>query len=143
MSALLPPAIASAIAQFSRVIPAWAAASGYQREDIEQDVCESVLMGKDPAREVPRRLKIRKIGGAWRPLDVLPAACCLSDYDVAAGDEEAPLHDDASGIAAALTGGSEHVAARCGVGRRAAQLRLKAQLARFETSGDLFVTGGE
>ncbi|MCP5268401.1 MAG: hypothetical protein H6943_05080 [Zoogloeaceae bacterium] len=142
MSSLLPPAIASAITHFSRVIPAWAAASGYPREDVEQDVCESVLMGKDPAREVPRRLRIRKIGGAWRPLDALPAASALGDYDVAAGDDEA-LHDDASGIAAALTGGSDHVAARCGVGRRAAQLRLKAQLARFETSGDLFATGGE
>ncbi|MCK6407146.1 MAG: hypothetical protein L6Q60_14195 [Rhodocyclaceae bacterium] len=139
-----PPEIAKALSQFSPVSRAWAAASGFELEDVRQEIAVAILVGEDPVRAVPRTLRIRRVGGVWRSLDVLPAAGELGNHDVVFGDEEAPLCDDDSGIAAAIAGGSDHVAARCGVGRRAAQLRLRAQLARFEAAGDLFaVVGGE
>lgn len=137
-----PPEIAFAISQFSPVSRAWAAASGFELEDVRQEIAVAILVGEDPVRAVPRTLRIRRVGGVWRSLDALPAAGELGNHDAVFGDEGAPLCDDSTGLAEALWGGSEHVAARCGVGRRAAQLRLKAQLARFETSGDLFATGG-
>ena len=140
---VLPSAIALAIAQFSPVSRAWAAASGFELEDVRQEIAVAILVGEDPVRAVPRTLRIRRVGGVWRSLDVLPAAGELGNHDVVFGDEKAPLCKDSSGIVEALWGGSEQVAARCGVGRRTAQLRLKAQLARFETSGDLFAVAGD
>lgn len=140
---LLPPAIASAIAQFSPVSRAWAAAAGLELDDVRQEIAVAVLVGEDPVSAVPRALRIRRVGAAWRSLDAAPAAADLDGLDVVA-DEQAELADDSTGIAGALAGGSEQVAARCGVGRRAAQLRLKAQLQRFQAAGDLFaVVRGE
>lgn len=140
----LPPEIAAAISAFTPVSGAWATACGLELDDVRQEIAVAILVGEDPARAVPRTLRIRRVGGVWRSLDLLPAAGELGNHDVVFGDEEAPLCDDDSGIAAAIAGGSDHVAARCGVGRRAAQLRLRAQLARFEAAGDLFaVVGGE
>lgn len=136
-----PPAIADAIVQFRPVLAAWATAAGLDLADVRQEIAVAVLANEDPGRAVPRALRIRMVDAVWRPLDALPAAFALDDRDGLVAQEEEAIPDDATGIAEALAGGTERVAARCGVGRRAAQMRVRAQAARFEGCGDLFAGG--
>lgn len=136
-----PHEIQQTIAAFSPVAGAWATASGLTLDDVRQELAAAVLAGLDPAAAVPRALGIRRVAGAWRSCDPAAAAGELGDFDAVSEDDEL-LGEDASGIAVALAGGSEAVAGRCGVGRRAAQMRIAAQAERFALSGDLFV-GGE
>lgn len=137
-----PAQIAAAIDAFAPVSGVWASAAGLTLDDVRQELAAAVLAGHDPAAAVPRALGIRRIGGAWRSMDPAAMAGELGDFD-AATDDGASLVDDATGIAAALAGGSAAVAARCGVGVRAAQLRIVAQAARFDQAGDLFAKGAE
>lgn len=139
---LVPTALAATIAQFSPVAGAWARAAGLELDDVQQEIAIAVLVGEDPARAVPRALRIRRIGKVWRSLDAAPAAHSLDDLDIAVDGGDEMQRDDATGIATALVGGTQRVAARCDVGRRAAQLRVRAQLARFEVGGDLFAVAG-
>ena len=138
-----PPAIAQAIAAFSPVSRAWALAAGLELDDVRQEIAIAILVGEDPARAVPRVLRIRRVGTDWRSLDAAPAAMQLEIGERERAADEVAQADDLSGIAEALYGGTALVAERCGVGRAAAQKRLRAQLRRFEAAGDLFATGGE
>lgn len=137
MRSVYPPKIQQTITAFAPVAGAWASASGLTIEDVRQELAVAVLAGVDPAAAVPRALGIRRVAGAWRSCDPAAAAGELGDFDAVSKDDEL-VGEDASGIALALAGGSEAVAGRCGVGRRAAQLRIAAQAERFALSGDLF-----
>ncbi len=135
-----PEQIQQTISAFAPVAGAWAAASGLALDDVKQELAAAVLAGLDPAAAVPRALGIRRVAGAWRSTDPAALAGGLGDFDAESEGDEF-LGEDASGIALALAGGSEAVAARCGVGRRAAQVRIAAQAARFAAAGDLFSRG--
>lgn len=134
-----PGEISQRIQDFAPVAGAWAAASGLTLEDVRQELALAAIAGLDPAAAVPRALGIRRVGGVWRSMDPAAMAAELDGVvDTASTDEPACAADDSSGIALALAGGSLAVATRCGVGLRAAQLRIAAQAERFAAAGDLF-----
>ena len=133
------PRIVEAFEKWAPAVGPWARAAGVERDDVRGTIVMVVLAGGDPGRDVPRALRIRKIGGEWRPLD----SCVFAEGDdalaeLAAPEVEQELQPDPSGLAAALVGGTAAVAAAGGVGRRAAQLRVRAQAERFAACGDLF-----
>lgn len=135
--------IHTALIDFAPAIAPWSAAAGVESEDVRQEIVVAVLAGEDPAREVPKALGIRKVGGVWRSVDACIAAA-HDEYmleDAAACEKEECVDDD-SGIAMALVGGTASVAVRCGIGRRAAQMRVAVQAQRFAEAGDLFCGGG-
>lgn len=140
MRNLYPAQIAAAIDAFAPVSGVWASAAGLTLDDVRQELAAAVLGGLDPAAAVPRALGIRRVGGVWRSMDPTTMAAELSDFDVCV-DDLRELPEDESGIAAALVGGTNAVAQRCGIGRRAAQMRVAAQAERFSTTGDLFCRG--
>ena len=130
------------IQRFSPVIAAWAVAAGVSREDVRQEIAVAVLAGADVACAVPAALGIRKLGGLWTPNDpTIRATHEEAIFENISADDSNEVTDDTSGIADALAGGTDRVASRCGVCRRAAQMRVKAQAARFAACGDLFAAG--
>lgn len=140
-----PAVAAAAIRQFAPAVPRWARASGLDPDDVRQEIAAAALQGLNPATAVPAALGLRRLSTGWRSKDPAVAAClagCVIDeesFGVASETSEPVV--DVTGLATALIGGTEAVANRCGIGRRAAQLRVKEQLRRFEAGGDLF--GGE
>lgn len=140
------PALAvAAIRKFAPAVSRWARASGLDPDDVRQEIAAAALQGLNPATTVPATLGLRRLSTGWRSKDPAVAAClagCVIDEEYfEAGSETTEAQVDATGLAMALIGGTEAVARCSGIGRRAAQLRVKAQLRRFEVGGDLFGLG--
>jgi hypothetical protein len=126
-----PAPCASVLAQFAPAVPLWAAASGFTKDDVRQEITLAVLAGEDPARAVPTALGIRKVGGPWRPIDATVWAGSYNftlDTDSINGEPSAamPAPRFARGNMAA------GISADSGIGLRAAQKRLKRQRDLFE-----------
>lgn len=130
-----------ALISFSRAIFAWARAAGLPVDDVVQSVVLASIEGLNPASAVPRWLKIRKILIAgkpcWRSDDpgVLAAQndCIFSVdlHDIESSEQQKEQQE--IGI-----GGTEEIAARHKITRRAAQMRVVTQHRRFVENGDLF-----
>lgn len=119
---------------------------GYEALDGDQELALTLLVGGDPAREIPRAFGLRQVGGAWLPQDACVMAARIEaqaeGFDFGAGEVwGGDEHDDASGIVDAAAGGTGEIARRCAIGRRAAQKRIKRQVERLGTNGDLFFGG--
>lgn len=139
-----PVVAAAAIRQFAPAIPRWARASGLDPDDVRQEIAAAALLGLDPGAAVPAALGLRRLTTGWRsndPAVVAGLAGCVVDETLGWEWEQCEPVIDTTGLATALIGGTEAVANRCGIGRRAAQLRVKEQLRRFEAGGDLFGGG--
>ena len=139
-----PKCILEEIERFAPVLPNWAYAAGITTDDVIHDIAISFLAGEDPLRAVPKALKIRKVGGVWRPLDASVYAGSGDSVDEITDERENDegILEDASGIAMALAGGTDRVAERCQIGLRAAQKRVKNQQLRYAECGDLFAAAG-
>lgn len=138
-----PAAVQAAIRRFAPVSMRWAIASNLSLEDVRQEIAAAVLSGENPAAVVPAAIGLRRLSSGWRSNDPSVAAQLVDsviDEESFAGEVVASVAKvDASGLATALIGGTEAVARQSGIGRRAGQMRVKAQLQRFEICGDLFV----
>lgn len=136
-----PAAIQSAIRQFAPASWRWAIAAGVGLDDVHQEIAAAVLSGQNPAAVVPAALGLRRLTTGWCSKDLEVAAgladCIVDESTEIASEQSEPLVDG-TGLAAALIGGTEAVANRSRIGRRAAQMRVKEQLRRFEMGGDLF-----
>lgn len=126
-------AIADAIKKFLPATAVWARAARVERCDIEQAIAKAVLDNEDPAVAVPREFSIRRVGERWLAID--PVVHCVeynSELHDRAADEnhKAELEQDADNI--------DEVMSRAGIGRRAAQYRVKKQLLALQKQGDLF-----
>lgn len=136
-----PAVAAAAIRQFASVVPRWARASGLDPDDVRQEIAAAALQGLNPATAVPVALGLRRLSTGWHSKDPAIAArlagCIVDESTEIACEQREPVLDT-TGLATALIGGTEAVARRSGIGRRAAQLRMVKQLQRFEAAGDLF-----
>lgn len=136
-----PARIGHVVQRFEFVVGRWAQASGCSVEDVKQEIALSVVAGENPAAAVPRRLGIRKLPGAgWMSTDLTVCAAvndCIFDserHDIALQVEQEEREEN--GI-----GGTDQIAHRHKISRRAAQLRCKNQRRRFDENGDLFEGG--
>lgn len=134
-----PIDIQQKVAQFAGAARAWAKVAIEPLDDVKHAIIVSVLDGKDPARDVPRQLKIRRLpSGDWVARDPVQHArgCDLDDDSIPgeAIDPPKPPQNDADGI--------YEIMKRDGIGRRAAQIRVKNQLVDLQHQGDLFIIGG-
>lgn len=137
-----PPAAAAAIRQFAPAASRWAAAAGLELDDVRQETATAAFSGLDPAAAVPVALGLRRLSTGWRSNDPAVAAhlagCVIDEESFGGAWEQREPVLDTTGLATALIGGTEAVARQSGIGHRAAQLRVKEQLRRFEAGGDLF-----
>ena len=130
-----PDSIVKEIKRFAPVSKNWAYAACITHDDVRQEIALAVLAGFDPQRVVPAALRIRKIQGVWRSED---ATCMACEFDPEAHDganrvERIDPLIDADGI--------DDLMRRYGIGRRAAQIRVKKQWLVMESQGDLFSWG--
>lgn len=131
-----PLACQQAVENFSRAVPAWAAASGLTADDVRQELSLAALMGADPARAVPKALGIRRLqGGRWVALD--PISHRFVDVEEL-GEKLTAEGDTEEGVEEFDIGGTVEIAARLGVTRRRAQQIVAAQRRRVDRNGDLF-----
>lgn len=136
-----PAVAAAAIRQFAPAAFRWARAAGLDLDDVRQEIALAVVSGQNPAAVVPAALGLRRLSTGWRSRDPAVAARlagCIADDSTEIVCEQSEPVVDTTGLARALIGGTEAVARQSGIGRRAAQMRVKEQLRRFEAGGDLF-----
>lgn len=130
-----------AIAAFRPAIRVWAVAAGVETEDVRQEIALAVWQGVDPACAVPRALGIRRLGADWRSYDAAAAACSLDELKMQGFDRAVEATGESDGLHHAgfeSVVGTAEIAQRGGITRRAAQMRLVAQIARAQACGDLF-----
>lgn len=135
-----PSSVFKEICSFSGVTNAWARAAGLQLDDVRQEIAAACLAGLNPARAVPAALGIRRLAnGDWRALDPIANHCVEFDDDifVQKNSDYFGRNIDADGIG--------DVMRRCGIGRRAAQIRVKKQWTERQkyAGADLFGEGAK
>lgn len=138
-----PLDVRKAIVDFTPAAKRWMVAAGVNIDDVLQEITLAVLAGLDITAAVPAALGLRKLsGGEWWPDD---AVCMAGSFDFERHDDEndgdAPIDDDQTPPTPPRhdADGIEKIMSRDGVGRRAAQIRVKKQWDALQRQRDLFV----
>ncbi len=134
-----PNVIRQELDKFRPVLKIWKWAAQCDFDDVCNEFATSIFAGEDPVAAVPARLGIRRLPcGRWVASDPL---CHSSVFDLARHDVAALQIDDddaSSAVPIVDADGIEHIMKRCGIGRRAAQIRVKKQLLAMQAQGDFF-----
>jgi hypothetical protein len=121
------------INQFSPLAARLASASGLSLDDLRQEIAAAWVAGLDPRQAVPAAVRVRRLrDGSWRSQDLAVAARLAASGETVEPSGEMPTPKSARGHLTAS------IAADAGIGRRAAQKRIKRQHDAAKRQGDLF-----